>query len=195
MQSGPLAVAWYAGGEVIREGISKLRTCAIVSEFFSEVGGVWIGDQSCTGNIGQSAQDDWVFLNDGPTYVALRPLSLTNHGRSQALSVTQVGPARVVSFYNYDGPPRDFLGAEIRQTCGGLVYLMGSVDEYPDFAAFRAACRTLDLTDYTYESERRIVARWGEHEVDVLWDMQGQELIRAKRDGEFIGEPILEYEQ
>jgi hypothetical protein len=70
---------------------------------------------------------------------------------------------------------------------------MGSDREYQDFAAFRAACRTLQLTDYTYESERRITCAWGNHSVDVLWDMQSEGLLRAKRNGEFIGDPYSEY--
>ncbi len=194
LQSGPLAVAWYAGGEVIREGISRLRTCALISEYFNPVGEVWIGHRPCPDLTGASEQEDWVFLADGPSFVALRPLALTNYGRARAVSVDKVGKARVVSFYNYEGPARDFLGAEIRQTCGGLVYLMGSEREHGDFAAFRAACAGLELTDYAYESQRRIIARWGEHSVDVLWDRQTEELLRAQRNGEFIGEPYLEYE-
>ena len=68
-----------------------------------------------------------------------------------------------------------------------------SPDRY--FAAFRAACLKLELTDYTYESERRLLCTWGEHSVDILWDMQTEELLRAQRNGEFIGEPHLEYEE
>ncbi len=195
LQSGPLAVAWYAGGEVQCEGIRKLRTCALVSEYFHPLEEVWIGDQRCPELAGTSAEEEWVFLQDGSSYVALRPLRLTNHGRAQAVAVSPVGPVRVVSFYNYDGPPRDFLAAELRQTAGGLVYLMGSEAEHGDFAAFRRACRTLELTDYTYESQRRIRVAWGEHSVDLLWDMQSEELLLAQRNGQFLGEPYLEYSE
>ena len=195
LQSGPLAVAWYAGGEVIREGLTQLRTCALLGEFFNPVGELWIGETPCPDLTGTSVEEDWVFLHDGPTYAALRPLRLTNHGRAHAVTVAPLGPTRLVSFYNYAGPPRDFLGAELRQTCGGLILLLGSTSEYPDFAAFRAACRTLELTDYTYESERRIIATWGDHQVDILWDMQTEGLLRAKRNGQFIGEPYSEYEE
>ncbi len=192
-QSGPLAIAWYAGGEVIREGITALRTCALISEYFSPVEEVWIGDQLCPDLTGLGTAEDWVFVKDGITCVALRSLALTDHGREKTVSVTSVGKARVVSFYNYEGLPGDFLGAEIRRTCGGLVYLMGSEGEYGSFAAFCAACATLQVTDCTYEGERRVTAQWGDHSVDVLWDMQSEGLFRAQRNGKFIGEPYLEY--
>ncbi len=142
---------------------------------------------------GSSQAQEWVFLRDGLTYLGLRPLVLTNHGRQKAVEITRVGHFRVVSFYNYEGEPRNFLGAEIRQTCGGLVFCIGSEREWGDFAHFRQACREVELSDSRYESQRRIVCRWQDRDVDILWALQSEELIRATRDGKFIGEPYLEF--
>jgi hypothetical protein len=193
LQNGPLAVAWYAAGEVCRKNISKLRTCILLPEYFNDLDEVWVGQEPVVGREGASETEEWVFIRDGLTYVGLRPLVLTNYGRQKAVEVARIGFFRVVSFYNYEGAPRDFLRAALRQTCGGLVFCIGSEREWGDFARFREACRQVELSDTCYESQRRIVCRWRDREVDILWDLQSEELIRATRNGEFIGEPYLEF--
>ncbi|HEY3396206.1 MAG TPA: hypothetical protein VGM19_00980 [Armatimonadota bacterium] len=193
LQSGPLAVAWYNGGDVPTTGVSRLRTCALIPEHFSRLDEVWLGDQPLADLTGSSEEEEWVFLRDGITYLGLRPLRLTNHGRGPVVSVERVGQFRVVSFANYQGEPRDFLGAELRQTCGGLALCIGSEREWGDFEAFRTACRPLELSDTRYESQRRLVCRWGEWEADVLWDMQTEEIKRATRNGIPLDEPFLQY--
>lgn len=193
LQSGSLAVAWYAGGELVTEDIARLRTCVILPALWRDFDEVWIGERQCPDRSGTSPEEDWVFLRDGLMYLALHPLSLTNHGRRHALEVSRMERFRAVTFCNYEGEPRDFLGAELRQTCGGLVLALGSETEWGDFAHFRQSCQEIEITDSRYESQRDICVRWGNRQVEVMYDLQNEELLRLKRDGEFVGEPHLEF--
>ena len=193
IQSGPLAVAWYQCADTVPTGIERMRTCVVLPAFYDDVDEVWIGDRQLHELDGTGEREDWVFIQDGDTYLALHPLRLTNHRRQEAIEVQRLGRFRVITFANYAGDPRDFQVAELRQTAAGFVFCIGSTDEWDDFAAFRASCRTVELSDSIYQSHRRIECRWQEHQVGVLYDMQSEELIWAKADGQFLRSSLLEY--
>jgi hypothetical protein len=140
-----------------------------------------------------SVDEDWIFIRDGVTFLGLHPLALTNHGRNHAIAITRAGTFRAVSFINYDGPTRDFHPAVLRQTAGGFICCLGSTSEWGDFTHFRRSCQEATLTDTIYQSQRRMHCRWGEHEVEMLWDMQTEERILAKVHGKLLDSPVLEF--
>lgn len=57
-----------------------------------------------------------------------------------------------------------------------------------------ADIRTMvELSDSIYQSHRRIECRWQERQVGVLYDMQSEELIWVKEDGQFLERSLLKY--
>lgn len=193
-QSGPLAVAWYAGGEEITTGISKLRTCAMVSEWFGPVEEVWLGRRQCPKRCGSSDSPEWVFLRDGKSYVGLRPLISLHHGGGPLVEVRPIGRFLCISFANYDGPARDFPAPLLRQTGGGAMVCLGSPRQFKGgFEVFRESCLRAKIEDETYESQRRLRAAWRGREVEVLWDMQTENLFYARTERGFLKERRLNY--
>jgi len=194
IQSGPLAIAWYAAGEETTTGISRLRTCAIVSEWFGPVEEVWLGNQKCPDRTGTSDKPDWVFLRDGTSFVGLRPLVSVSHGGGPLVAIRPIGRFLCLSFANYDGAAQDFQPALLRQTGGGAVVCLGSEEQFRGgFAEFRESCLAASVEDETYESQRRIGATWRGREIEVLWDLQTENLIFARTEGGFIKEKRLAY--
>ncbi len=187
-QSGPLGIAWYAGDEKENSNIARLRTCVIFSLWHgNDFDELWIGDKSLPSLAGVSASPEWVFIRDGDTYIGLRPLLLTDHGAARTVEVKKVGAFRVATFANYDGHPRDFLTAALRQTGGGTLVCMGSKAEYPaGFAAFRGSCATVRVEDELYQSQRHLKATWGGREVELLWDMQTGTLLWLRTEKGYL---------
>jgi len=193
-QSGPLAVVWYAAGEEITTGISKLRTCAMVSEWFGAVGEVWLGRRHCPDRVGTSDSPDWVFLRDGESYVGICPLISLSHGGGPLVEIRPVGRFLCLSFANYAGEARDFSAPLLRQTGGGAVVCLGSARQFEGgFEAFRESCLAAKIEDQTYESQRRLRAAWLGREVEVLWDMQTENLCFARTEVGFLKERRLHH--
>jgi len=67
---------------------------------------------------------------------AFRPLVLTNFGREAAVKIEKKSNHLQISFYNYEGPEREFDALELIHAQNGFVCTAGTADEYPDFAAF-----------------------------------------------------------
>jgi hypothetical protein len=194
IQSGPLAIAWYAGGEEITTGISKMRTCVMVSEWFGPVEEVWLGDQKCPDRVGASDKPDWVFLRDGTSFVGIRPLVSLLHGGGPLVAVRPIGRFLCLSFANYDGTARDFQPALLRQTGGGAAICLGSAEQFRGgFEAFRKSCLAAVIEDETYECHRRLRAEWNGREVEVLSDLQTENLVFARTESGFVKERRLSY--
>ena len=194
LQSGPLAVAWYHCADAVTCGIERLRTCVVLPAFYHDVDEVWIGDRRLEGLDGTSDREEWVFIRDGQTYLAWRPLRLTNHGRREAIEVKRLARFRALTFANYEGEPRDFHVAQLRQTVGGFVFCIGSSEEWSaSFRDFRQSCQGAEIDDSTYQSHRRIECRWRDRQIQVLHDVQTEESIFAKVDGQFVEPSLLEW--
>ena len=175
MQSGPLGLAWYAGGEVVTKGIKRLRTCVIIPSFYGhEIDETWIGERRLPEFAGSAEQAEWIFLRDGSVYVGVRPLAVNQHGSRRFLEVKRVGKFRVLTFANYDGAAREFHPALLRQTGGGFVVCMGSEMEFPGgFESFRRSCEEATVTDELYQSQRHLHVCWRNREAETIYDMQG----------------------
>ncbi len=189
LQSGPLAVCWYAAGEEILRGISSLRTCVMVSEWFGPVEEVWLGESHCPHRRGSSTKAQWVFLRDGESFVGIHPLVSRIHGDQPLLTVRPIGRFLCLTIANYNGPARDFEPAELRQTGGGAVICMGSLDRFRNgFSQFRSSCQAATILDSTYESQRHLHLSWEDREVELLWDLQTEYLAYARTEEGFICE-------
>lgn len=189
-QDGPLAVAWYAAGEVLTTAISKLRTCVILPEFHAPISELWIGKRTCASLTGTSDHQEWVFVNDGTTYLAIRPLTLTNHGRKHAVEIKKVGRFRVVTGVNYDGPQRDFMPSALRQTAGGCAVALGSEREFGSFSNFSSSFDNASIEDIIYQSSRRLKVHWNGRSVDLLWDLQTEDLLFARNSRGYLNETL-----
>jgi hypothetical protein len=166
-QSGPLGVQWYGGNDVVTHGISRLRTCVIIPEWFKsldeikEVGG-------------------WVFLRDGEVYVGLHPLG------GQETKIEQLGRIRAITFSSYAGPVCDFHPTQLRQIRGGSVVCMGSRDEFSDFEKFCATCHDSIIEDTLYENQRHINLNWNGRKLELIWCMQSEMLLWLRDEHGFV---------
>ena len=87
-----------------------------------------------------------------------------------------------------------FLAGDASDVALGNRIIEGCEIKHCDFAAFfSTSCKTVELSDSIYQSHRRIECRWQERRVGVLYDMQSEELIWAKEDGQFLERSLLEY--
>jgi hypothetical protein len=187
LQSGPLAVLFNAANDEITEGITSLQTTALVSEWFSPVGEVRLNETRVTDDIIHGAADDWVFLRDGDSYIGLRPLLSERVEVARPLRVQRLGRFLSVSAISYEGKPRSFLPAALRQITSGMILLLGNKQSYPGgFRSFRAACARASISDELYESQRAFSVKLGEREISAIWDVQTEHLVLARTERGFL---------
>lgn len=121
-----------------RQGVSRLRLSLLFPVISAPIEELWFGDRRLADLQGESVEPCPVFVKDGPVCMAFHPLLLTSHGRPAAVRATLENDYVVVSFYNYEGPARDFSARDFLTTGNGFVAEIRDRTEVGDFAAFRA---------------------------------------------------------
>ena len=162
LQHENTALLLYKPKLYARHGVTSLRLSLLFPALYGPVEELWLGDRRLPDLQGESADPVPVFVSDGPVRMAFHPLLLTNHGRSAAVRVELVNDYLMVSFYNYQGPARDFSAREFLTTGNGFVAVIESDSDSPhpppaagggqggglgDFAAFRAQHAAPEITD------------------------------------------------
>jgi hypothetical protein len=131
------AMMLYRPKQFGRKGVESLKLSLLFPAQYGSAEEVWLGSRKLDGEQGSSQDPCPVFVKDGPVYMAFHPLILTNHGREAAVRVELVNGYVVVSFYNYQGPSRDFSEQDFLLTGNGFVAEVGSEQESGSFASFR----------------------------------------------------------
>lgn len=106
-----------------------------------------IGDKVLHENTGSSDKIVPVFVKDGSVYLSFQPLSVTDKGRKAAVTVTKEEQYIIISFYNYEGEPKDFKKRDFLHIRNGFVFSVKTKEECPSFETFIAGVKNTKITD------------------------------------------------
>jgi hypothetical protein len=129
-------------------GITSIDLSLLLTCFHAQPQELRFGTRTLAGLEGESAEQVPVFLRDGPIYLVLHPLLLTNHGRPIALRSRRVNGYLQLSLISYEGPVRVFSEYELLATNTGFVMEAARAADWPDgfdaFCAFHVASEIED---------------------------------------------------
>ncbi len=172
------ALVLYHPNGYLHEGIHSLRLSLVLQELSGPLDEVWIGDRRLDSNDGESAAPDWVIVRDGPMLLAFYPLPTTHLGREVAIRSRSENGYRVLSFYNYQGPSRDFTQHELQIVQNGFVFEAATTADYSDVPAFLAELRRAEISDTTV-LEARCVRYLRDGRELFLWLDPAQQSVKA----------------
>jgi len=158
VQQDGLSMLLTRGGGDARETApqaTRLRLSAILPAHYGGPETVFIGDRECASFDGQASDPAPIFIDLGRLYLALHPLVLTDLGREALIRLETYENYRVVSFVNYEGPPRAFEEGGLAEVMNGCLVWASGPAEYGSFAAFRRAWDLTLVEDWWHVSNRR----------------------------------------
>jgi hypothetical protein len=133
--------------------------------------GFFIGDAPVRAFPATVAPGQWVFVDDGATWVAVRPLETTDLGGAQ--------PPRLVAgdrhiFLQADNfrasqPAHPDIG-QLLHCRSGFLMAVGDRTDYPDFAAFRAELGASRLSETCTGTTQRVEWSAGRQTLRLGWD-------------------------
>ena len=162
LQKDNTVLAVYNAQPDEREGIASLKLSVILPIHFGDVdeirigGRTRVGGRTLTGNTGAAEEPEPVFVRDGPVYMAFIPLRVSDHGAEAAVRVEEQNGYKLISFYNYQGPARDFDREELWTTGNGFVCKMGSNTALGRAESFDAFCQR--VSDYELVDAMRSIS-------------------------------------
>lgn len=140
MQHERTAILLYRPRIHERQAIKALATTMVFPLCWrNRVDGVWLGDVEIGDFQGESAELCDIFIQDGPVYIAVRPLL----SRPQTCAGARVRAVRekywgLIHFYSYDGPDMALDEMDLCRIGGGFLCEVATKADFPDIAAFRA---------------------------------------------------------
>ena len=134
-------------------------------------------------------RDGHVFIQDGPVFLALRPLNATDWGRKDAVRVEPVEHYQVLSFYNYEGEQRAFTGKELGRTLNGFVAVVGLARE-EKFEEFCGRIAAAELLDYWHFGMRTTRYRLGDLTLGFSYAVEADRVRYATINGHPVERPI-----
>jgi len=129
------------------EEIRSLKQAVIVPCLFGEPEEIWLGEQRLDQFVGESHEPVPVFIRDGEVYLALTPLVPADLEKEAAVTLAVKNGYGVISFYNYQGPQRDFDGDEIVDIRSGFALEIASAAEAGSFEEFRQQAAKIEIAD------------------------------------------------
>ena len=131
---------------------------------------IWIGNKRIANVASLSDKYETVYLKDGDVFMAFKPLVPTSLPVRKALSIDFKSGYTILSFFNYEGEPRNFSKRAFMNTGNGFVCEIASSDEYASFEAFREKMSKSKIIDEYVENvhSRRNVVRHTRYEREGL---------------------------
>jgi hypothetical protein len=117
---------------------------------------------------------DWtqtLYLEDGPVFVALRPLEPADFGSRTPCRIERIRDHVLVSLFNYDGPETSWDPDTMQMMHNGFTIEFGQRDEFPTLDAFR-----------THIRGARVVQRLVEHGIREVSYSSGGDLLDLRYD-------------
>lgn len=141
------AMMLYKSKPCYQKGVSSLKLALVIPALTGSVEELWLGGTKMTGSRLESQTPCSVFIRDGSVYMAFHPLLLTDYGRRAAVTAEIVNGYLMVSFWNYDGPARDFTMREMLLTGNGFVAEIRTQKEMGSFENFRTEAEKFEVRD------------------------------------------------
>ncbi len=135
------------------ENTSSLKLSLMFPAHYGVVEKIMLGETELKvsnedGLLGESIEPVPVIIKDGPVYMGFKPIGLTDYGRKAAVKVEKVGNFLMVSFYNYEGTPRDFDKRELLMTANGFAVEVRDQNEIASFNEFKNLMDCIKCEDY-----------------------------------------------
>ena len=158
VQQGPVALMLYRPGIGVLANITSMRLTLVLPTFFNTPDEAWLGDRRLESLEGESREPVPVFVRDGMTWLAFRPLELTDYGRKQAVRIRRVDRFLTISFYNYEGSARalNFPYQAPLFTQNGFAFEIAAEVEGLTFEAFRRRVSGARVEDGFTGCQRRV---------------------------------------
>lgn len=137
------------------------------------------------------ADGDWVFVEDGPLYLALRGMNITDWGRRDAWRVEDFPNYRMLSFFNYEGEPRQFAREELGRTLNGFLSLIGLKSE-ESREEFRERVKGVELLDYFHFGCRTVRCRAGATALGMSYAVETDRVRYRSINGRLANRPAWE---
>jgi hypothetical protein len=176
--------------------VTSLKLSIHLPGRYGDVEQIWLGDRRLENLEGASVEPCPVFVKDGPVYMAYFPLLFTNHGREHAVKVDKWNNCISVSFYNYEGPERDFAKRGYLLTGNGFIAEVRSEAEVGSFENFRSMFTNVKITDeWSYGTNitrmRRTKYERDELTMECVWSQLSEGVKFAAINGRIPAAPRL----
>ena len=181
VQQGPVALVLYRPGIGVLSNITSMRLALMLPAFFNEPDEVWMGDRRLDSMEGESPAPAPVFVRDGMTWLAFRPLVLTDYGRKVAVRVRRVDRFLTISFYNYEGSPRalNFPYQAPLFTQNGFAFEIATERDGISFEAFRRCVSGARIDDVFKDCLRRVRYQREGVDLQIHYDPTNEGVVPA----------------
>ena len=187
--SGQTALVLYTPKLFCAKGAESLKLAVLLPAHYRTVEALWMGGRKVEIEntqdkvLAESPTPVDVIVKDGPLYVGLRPVTLTNHGRKAAVRVEMLNRYLMVSLFNFQGPPRDFTPEELDSTTNGFVAEIRTVSDIQSMEDLRKVLSGASLEDVTRGAERHVRYRRDGLSFECVYRPPTQEIRRLTVNG------------
>ena len=140
----------------------------------------WSHSRTC------AAQPATVFVRVQDTFAAIFPLTVSDAGRSEAVSIRAHDQSICIELINYAGAPRQFSLDELLRMQNGFAAVFEDA-EGREFEAWRGAA-LLEAEDSLQEDLRTVRCHCGQTELALAYSLAGEQLLYAAIDGSAVSE-------
>ena len=140
----------------------------------------WNHSRTCT------EQPAPLFVRVQDTFAAIFPLTVSDVGRSEAVSIRAHDRLVRIEFVNYAGAPRQFSVDELLRMQNGFAALFEDA-EGRDFAAWRQIA-LLDAEDRLQEDLRYVRCHCGQTELALAYSLASEHVLYSAIDGSAVSD-------
>lgn len=193
------ALTAYRGAVNRCRGVSKVCMNIILPSHEGDVDELWL----CGSRVALPKEDGVFFTSDTAGAVALRghntyagfvPFEATDCGRKHAMTAERRLGFVLVSFWNYDGPERDFDPYDFMFITNGYAAMIGSKAEDGSFEAFReklARVKVRDVGGRKVGSNRYVCGDYGDMKLELEVEPMHEGYARRTLNGREINDPTF----
>ena len=193
--AGPTALVLYTPKLFCAKGAKSLKLAVLFPAHYRTVEALWLGGKEVAIEntedrvLAETPAPSDVIIKDGPVFIGLRPVALTDHGRQAAVRVEMLNRFLMISFYNYEGPSRDFTPEQLDRTSNGFVAEIGTLDEIGNMEEFRQRLLSATLEDVTSGHDRSVQYQRNGLSFECVYRPQTEEIRRALLNGSPFEQP------
>lgn len=191
------AMMLYKPKVILNKQVTSLKLSLLFSARYGCVEEVWLGDHRLEQLEGQSVEPCPVFIKDGSVYMVFFPLLFNDYEREAAVKVRKVNDYLTVSFYNYEGPARDFAKRGFLLTGNGFVAEVRSAAEVGSFEEFRSLFQDVRIKEeWAYGNQlthmRHTIYERDSLRMECVWNPISEGIKLMTVNGKVPAEPVLE---
>jgi hypothetical protein len=157
---------------LVKEKITRASAAMFLFRWNETLEGLYVNNRPIESLPVQLKPGDWWFIEDGPTYAAVRPLETTKLGGDCQITIEKRN--RQIALYadNFRGSGAEQISDQKwAEAQSGFVVEIGDKDQFGSFADFRKAILSGKVeTDSAKGTERRVAYSGPRAKLKVAWD-------------------------